>query len=449
MRLTRSALTAAVAAALMMLAGGTGLTASGPAAEAATPAVLAADSPSGFLYGTDSLPVTIGGGAPYATPVVGGDYGGYLGMIGNWASWQGCAGGFIAWSATNSQQADTNYADYGIGIGTGGYWFMGGPGVDPSYNGTTGEAYDWGARQAAEALNEATVRKISYPMIILDVELPGIKPATDNGWNSVYTSACSGSTKATYVDPSVDRADVDGFRNYVAAYSNYTTGVYSAPAVWQSIFGTGSASTISGAAEWTYEPETASLGSAPSGWCLRGTSTCAEFFGGVTSSSPGALMWQWSGGGGVRNAYGDFDQIDVSRAWVAAPLSRTGAITGYAGRCMDDHYASTANSNPIDIWGCNGTAAQGWTFTSSGELRNSASGKCLNDTGYGGQDTRLIQWTCGNYSNEQWTYTSAGQYRLAYNGLCLNDPRSSTANGTQLIIWPCSNVANERWSLPS
>jgi len=24
-------------------------------------------------------------------------------------------------------------------------------------------------------------------------------------------------------------------------------------------------------------------------------------------------MWQWSGGGGVRNAIGDFDQIDASR----------------------------------------------------------------------------------------------------------------------------------------
>jgi len=24
-------------------------------------------------------------------------------------------------------------------------------------------------------------------------------------------------------------------------------------------------------------------------------------------------MWQWSGGGGVRNAIGDFDQLDASR----------------------------------------------------------------------------------------------------------------------------------------
>ena len=26
-----------------------------------------------------------------------------------------------------------------------------------------------------------------------------------------------------------------------------------------------------------------------------------------------ALMWQWSGGGGTRNGYGDFDQIDGAR----------------------------------------------------------------------------------------------------------------------------------------
>jgi len=24
-------------------------------------------------------------------------------------------------------------------------------------------------------------------------------------------------------------------------------------------------------------------------------------------------MWQWSGGGGIRNGVGDFDQIDASR----------------------------------------------------------------------------------------------------------------------------------------
>ena len=52
---------------------------------------------------------------------------------------------------------------------------------------------------------------------------------------------------------------------------------------------------------------------APVGWCLKSGGGCAKFFGGVTSGSPHALMWQWSGGGGVRNAIGDFDQIDAAR----------------------------------------------------------------------------------------------------------------------------------------
>ena len=65
--------------------------------------------------------------------------------------------------------------------------------------------------------------------------------------------------------------------------------------------------------EWTYQPFTSSLARPPAGWCLAGTATCARFFGGQTSASPYALMWQWSGGGGSSNGRGDFDQIDANR----------------------------------------------------------------------------------------------------------------------------------------
>jgi hypothetical protein len=73
------------------------------------------------------------------------------------------------------------------------------------------------------------------------------------------------------------------------------------------------ASLIPNTYEWTYESFTSSLAHHPAGWCLSGTSTCASFFGGQTSSSKYALMWQWSGGGGSHNGYGDFDQIDANR----------------------------------------------------------------------------------------------------------------------------------------
>jgi hypothetical protein len=276
----------------------------------------AGDSPGGFHFGTDSWPVSIPGQAPYKVPVMGGTYGGYIGMAGNWARVEGCkTGNFLAWSSTNSAQANTDYSTYHVGIGTGVYWYMGGPGVDPHWNGTTGEASAWGAAQAADALAAMKSLHVTYPVVWADIELPGIAPAPDNGWNSRYSSPCSGKVVQSYVPIAVDRAEFSGFAAYIAAHSKYKVGVYSAPSVWTSIFGTGSASLLPNTYEWTYWPETSNLKQYPYGWCLvQGKSkTCAQFFGGQTNSSKYALMWQWSGGGGVRNALGDFDQIDVSR----------------------------------------------------------------------------------------------------------------------------------------
>jgi hypothetical protein len=276
----------------------------------------AGDSPSSFHFGTDSLPVSIPGKAPYVNPVVGGNYGGYIGMAGNWARTEKCStGNFLDFSATNSAQANTDYSTYHIGIGTGVYWYMGGPGVDPHYNGTTTEASNWGAAQAADTLAAMKSLHVTYPVVWADIELPGIKPAPDNGWNSVYTSPCSGTVRQAYVPVSVDRAEFNGFAAYIAAHSKYKVGVYSAASVWTSIFTTGTDSLLPNTYEWTYLPETSNLKQYPYGWCLaQGKSrTCAQFFGGQTSSSKYALMWQWSGGGGIRNALGDFDQIDVGR----------------------------------------------------------------------------------------------------------------------------------------
>src|SRR5882757_364707 len=288
----------------------------GGAVAAAAPA--RADSPVGFWYGTDSSYIAIPGTVPYREPAIGGTYGGYIGMAGNWANWQKCSRDGVVWSATDSRDADADYAD-ARGIGVGVYWFMGGPGVDPHYNGTAAEATAWGAAQAAQTLTDMThlSSKVTYPVVFMDVELPGhapgYSPATDNGWNSIYTSTCSGKVKTLHIPAAIDRAEFNGYANYLTSHSSYHAGVYSAPSVWKSIFGTGTSSVLSNTYEWTYTSDTSSLTHHPVGWCLSGTTTCAQFFGGKTSSSKYALMWQWSGGGGTHNGYGDFDQIDAAR----------------------------------------------------------------------------------------------------------------------------------------
>jgi hypothetical protein len=310
--LTRGALAAGLA--LLMLTPAAAATAA-----TAAPAAPASDGPPGFWWGTDSFQVPVTGSAPYKMPYLGGSYGGYIGMAGNWAYWQGCKGGFIAFSSTNAAQAHLNYTKYQLGVGDGSYWFMGGPGVDPHYNGTAAEAYKWGAAQAARALSDIANGPFDYKVVWMDIELPGIAPAKDNGWNSVYTSSCSGVVKQSFVPTSVDRADFNGFFDYVSAHSSYKVGVYSSAGVWSSIFGTGADSLIPNTYEWTYEPETTNYtGAYPYGWCLNhGHGACAQFFGGQTNASSHAVAWQWSGGGGVTNGIGgfngDLDQIDSSR----------------------------------------------------------------------------------------------------------------------------------------
>jgi hypothetical protein len=130
----------------------------------------------------------------------------------------------------------------------------------------------------------------------------------------------------------------------------------------------------------------------------------------------------------------------------SSPPPPTGApIRGFAGKCVDDFRNSTADRNKIDIWDCNGTAAQRFTFTSNGELQ--VHGKCIDDQAFGHSGTKVILFTCNGGSNQRWIHTG-GSYVLVFRHLCLDDPAFSTTNGTQLVVWSCNNGANQKWSLP-
>ena len=122
-----------------------------------------------------------------------------------------------------------------------------------------------------------------------------------------------------------------------------------------------------------------------------------------------------------------------------------GPIKGYAGKCVDDYHGGTRNGNPIDLYSCNGSAAQRWV-ASKGLLH--VEGKCLSDTGSGGNGTKVELYTCTGAANQTWTHRSNGEWVLKSNGLCLDDPGASRTNGTRLIIWHCQGTANQRWSLP-
>jgi Ricin-type beta-trefoil lectin domain len=123
-----------------------------------------------------------------------------------------------------------------------------------------------------------------------------------------------------------------------------------------------------------------------------------------------------------------------------------GQIVGLAGKCVDDFHSGTANRNKIDLYHCNGTAAQRWVFASNGELQ--VFGKCMDDPAFGLRGTKLVLFTCNGGSNQRWTHKSDGTYVLAFRHLCLDVPGFKTTDGTPLEVWSCVGSANQRWSLP-
>ncbi|MGI8667127.1 MAG: ricin-type beta-trefoil lectin domain protein [Jatrophihabitans sp.] len=133
---------------------------------------------------------------------------------------------------------------------------------------------------------------------------------------------------------------------------------------------------------------------------------------------------------------------------VATAATGTGLITGLAGKCVDVAAASPANGTAVQLYGCNGTAAQQWTVGSDGTLR--ALGKCLDVTGQAtgnGAPTQL--WDCTGGANQKWTITAAHDIVNPNANKCLDVTGNSSADSTRLQIWTCSGAANQKWTAPT
>ena len=266
-----------------------------------------------FYYGTDSgAPVACGKG-PYTEPVgycgngTHGIYGEYIGELGSWLNWRGCTVSGLNWVQANYNMASDNLVRYRTGLGAAAYWFAAGPGRDPHYNGTTTEAMIWGQRQAEQFLKDSSGVFLSFRYVFMDIENNGVPP-DGNGWNTVWNSPCGNRIEAYYIAPAVDYATYVGFASYIDRHSPYRAGVYSAGGPgygsWTGIFG---GELLAHAAEWTFTSEQALLRFP---WGFSDSGARAEWF----ARAPAAcdLLWQWSGGNGVLNGYGDFDQADAA-----------------------------------------------------------------------------------------------------------------------------------------
>ena len=133
---------------------------------------------------------------------------------------------------------------------------------------------------------------------------------------------------------------------------------------------------------------------------------------------------------------------------VAAAATPTGAITGVAGKCVDVAGAQSANGTAVQLYTCNGTAAQSWTIPPDHTVR--ALGKCLDVTGQGTTDGTKVQlWDCNGSGAQQWIAQADGHLGNPQSGRVLDDPGGVTTDGTRLQIWSANNNPWQVWTVPS
>lgn len=140
-------------------------------------------------------------------------------------------------------------------------------------------------------------------------------------------------------------------------------------------------------------------------------------------------------------------QLVVDSVSVTTSDSATGVpIRGLAGKCVDVAGADPANGTPVQLYDCNGTAAQSWTVGPDGTVR--ALGKCLDVTGNGTADGSTVQlWDCTGGPNQKWAVSAAHDIVNPQADKCLDVTGNNPANGTRLQIWSCSGGANQKWTV--
>jgi chitinase len=141
-----------------------------------------------------------------------------------------------------------------------------------------------------------------------------------------------------------------------------------------------------------------------------------------------------------------FNQITGGGSSTPPPSGNTGPITGYEGLCLDDRSASTADFNPIQVYTCNGTNAQNWTVNSNGTL--TVLGNCLDVAGAGTANGTLVDlYPCNGTGAQSWVHESNGELVNTNSGKCLDDTGWG-GSGTQVQIWACADSSNQQWNIP-
>jgi len=123
----------------------------------------------------------------------------------------------------------------------------------------------------------------------------------------------------------------------------------------------------------------------------------------------------------------------------------TAIVNTNSGRCLDVPGATTTPGTALQIFDCNGSAAQQWVLV-NGALQV-YSNECLDIRGGSLVSGTPVQlFSCNGTQAQQWTVNANGTITTV-NGLCLDVEGGATANNTAVQIFNCNGSGAQQWAL--
>src|SRR5262249_36842610 len=122
-----------------------------------------------------------------------------------------------------------------------------------------------------------------------------------------------------------------------------------------------------------------------------------------------------------------------------------------SGKCIDVPNQNFVDGQAVQLYDCNGTDAQKWTYDPVTQLLHAKQNdKCLDARAYGTANGTVAQiWACNaGATNQRWQQGSSGFRPSHVANKCLDVSAGGTANGTKIQLWDCqSGNTNQRFAL--
>ncbi|MDM4719289.1 beta-1,3-glucanase family protein [Micromonospora sp. WMMA1363] len=127
-----------------------------------------------------------------------------------------------------------------------------------------------------------------------------------------------------------------------------------------------------------------------------------------------------------------------------SPIGGGPLVSDWNNKCIDVPGSNFVDRARLQMWGCNGTDAQQWTF--SGTAVESQNGKCMDvDGGATGNGAVVQLYTCNGTGAQQFTLTAAGDLVNLQAGRCVDIKDWDGGDGARLQLWDCAGTANQKW----